>query len=88
MTKNLSCIFNLNTLFEASVIGIITLIIGKIAFNLTLNKNNNDNNENEDTIFPNNEPYGINLTLFITGFLLHYIIEIIGLNKWYCNGKC
>lgn len=88
MNKNLSCIFNFKTLFEATTIGIITLIIGKIAFNLTLNKNNNDDNNNEDVIFPNNEPYGINLTLFITGFLLHYIIEILGLNKWYCNGKC
>ena len=78
MDINLSCIFNVKTVSEALIIGIITLIIGKIAFNLTINKKNKDNTE---------KPYGLDITLFITGFLLHFIIEMIGLNKWYCD-KC
>ena len=27
------------------------------------------------------------LTLFFTGFLLHLIFEILGLNEWYVNKK-
>jgi len=76
---NLNCILNINTLIEAIVIGFITFIIGNIAFNLTINKKNKDENS---------KPTGLGLTLFITGFLLHFIIEIIGLNKWYCDKKC
>jgi hypothetical protein len=48
---------------------------------MTLNK---DNSKDED----NKTPYGLDVTFFITGFLLHFIIEIIGLNKWYCDKKC
>ena len=80
--NKLSCIFNYQTLFEAFIIGFITLTIGKIAFNLTLNKKNIESKEKIS------EPFGLNITLFITGFFLHFIIEIIGLNKWYCNNKC
>lgn len=79
MDIDFSCIFNFKTVFEAFVIGIITLVIGKIAFNLTINKKNKDNEKEK--------PYGIEPALFITGFLLHFIIEIVGLNKWYCE-KC
>lgn len=74
------CILNSKTIFEAIIIGIITFIIGKISFNMTLNKNNKDENIKK--------PYGLDFTFFITGFLLHFIIEIIGLNKWYCDKKC
>ena len=77
--NNLNCILNTNTIMEAVVIGFITFIIGHIAFNLTINKKNKDEK---------NKPYGLGITFFITGFLLHFIIEIIGLNKWYCDKKC
>jgi hypothetical protein len=79
--NSLNCILNPKTFLEAIVIGIITFIIGKISFNMTLNKNNDKDNENK-------QPYGLDLTFFVTGFLLHFVIEIIGLNKWYCDKKC
>ena len=78
--NSLDCILNYRTFLEAIIIGIITFIIGKISFNMTLNKNNKD----DDTP----TPYGLDITFFVTGFLLHFIIEIIGLNKWYCDKKC
>jgi uncharacterized membrane protein len=79
--NSLDCILNSRTFLEAIIIGIITFIIGKISFNMTLNK---DNSKDED----NKTPYGLDVTFFVTGFLLHFIIEIIGLNKWYCDKKC
>ena len=79
--NNLENILNIKTFLEAIVIGLITFIIGKIAFNITINKNNKDDQEKS-------VPYGLDLTFFVTGFLLHFFIEIIGLNKWYCDKKC
>ena len=79
--NSLDCILNSKTFLEAIVIGIITFIIGKIAFNMTINKSNDKDNENKP-------PYGLDLTFFVTGFLLHFVIEIVGLNKWYCDKKC
>ncbi len=74
-------ILNYKTFLEALIIGIITFIIGKISFNMTLNKNNDKDESNKI-------PYGLDFTFFITGFLLHFVIEIIGINKWYCDKKC
>jgi hypothetical protein len=55
---------------EAIVFGIITLMIGTIIFNLTINKNN----KNKVT------PFGMNIAFFATGFFLDIIFELIGLN--------
>jgi hypothetical protein len=63
----------MNMLFEAFVIGIITLIVGKTGFYLTTEKNK--------------ERPNYDIILFLIGFILHFIIEFIGLNKWYCD-KC
>jgi hypothetical protein len=79
--NNLENILSIKTFLEAIVIGLITFIIGKIAFNITINKSNNKDEEQK-------VPYGLDLTFFVTGFLLHLFIEIIGLNKWYCDKKC
>jgi Kef-type K+ transport system membrane component KefB len=76
--NNLSCILNCQTFMEAIVIGIITLILGKIIFNLSINKKN----KNEK------QPITLDISFFITGFILHFFIEIIGLNQWYCDKKC
>ena len=76
--NNLDC--NTKTLVEAIFIGLICLVIGKSAFYFSTNKNERNNKEKQ---FPN-----INLVLFITGFILHFIIENVGLNKWYCDKKC
>ena len=82
--NNLENILSLKTLLEAIVIGLITFIIGKIAFNITINKSNSKDQDQEQVTVP----YGLDLTFFVTGFLLHIFIEIIGLNKWYCDKKC
>lgn len=79
---NLNCIFTFQTLLEAIAIGLITLVIGNIAFFFT-DYNTNENKEKKEKKANN-----LNLLMFITGFILHYLIEIINLNKWYCDKKC
>ena len=69
---------NINSIFEASIVGTITLIIGLIVFNLTINKKNEKNEK----------PFGLELSFFATGFFLHIIIELIGWNQYICNKKC
>jgi hypothetical protein len=54
-------------LIEAFIIGIITLIFGKIIFNLTINKNNKNNAY----------PFGLEISFFATGFFLYIINELI-----------
>ena len=68
----------LKLIIESFIVGIITLIIGTIIFNLSVNKVNKDN---KDKI----KPSGINFSFFITGFILHLALEFLGFNKWYCN---
>ena len=61
---------------EASVIGIIILVLGKMIMGLTVN--------NKDK----KHPKGISFAFFSTGFLLHFLIEYLGINCWYCDKKC
>jgi len=65
----------LKILIESFVVGIITLIIGSIIFNLSVNKVNKDKTK----------PYGLNFSFFITGVILHIALEVGGFNKWYCH---
>lgn len=65
-------------IIEAIIVGIITLIIGTITFNLTINKKNK----------ASEQPFGLNISFFATGFFLHFIIELIGLNKYICDKQC
>ena len=68
-------------LIEAGVVGLATIVVGllvalslKNLFKLNMpisHKNINKNN--------------MVMLLFITGFLIHIICEISGLNKWYCS---
>ena len=61
------------TLFiNAFNIGVITLIIGTIMFNLTINKINKEN-----TLEKSKELFGLNISFFATGFILYIIINII-----------
>jgi membrane protein CcdC involved in cytochrome C biogenesis len=53
---------------EALLSGIITLIIGFIIFNLSINKNNKNNK---------NHPIGIDVAFFSTGFILYVFITFI-----------
>jgi hypothetical protein len=69
----------MHMLYEACVIGLITLIVGKIGFYLTSTERTERDQEKEKTNY--------NIVFFLIGFVLHFIIEYIGLNKWYCD-KC
>ena len=72
---------NLSSLtLEAIGVGILTLIIGNVVFYLSTDKSK----INEIKKYYTN----INMTLFIIGFIIHFLLEIIGLNDWYCNKKC
>jgi hypothetical protein len=64
-------------LTETIVVGFVTWIIGTIIFNLSLNKDNKDRKK----------PQGINQAFFLTGVILHLMLEKGGFNQWYCN-KC
>lgn len=67
----------LKLIFESIIIGFITLIIGTIIFNLSINRVNKDINK----------PYGLNFAFFITGVILHLGLEFSGFTRWYCNKK-
>ena len=63
---------------EASIIGLITLIMGRIIMKLIMKKKNKNQRH----------PKGLNIAFFSTGFLLHILIEVLGFSCWYCNKKC
>lgn len=79
--NRLQSVLTIQTLKEAFGIAIITMIIGNIAFYIT---RDDDEYENKKV---KNKMIKLNIILFTTGFVLHYLIETIGLNKWYCD-KC
>ena len=68
---------NLFMFIEGGIVGIITYIIGIIMFNLTINKQNKNTEQ----------PYGLHIAFFATGFFLHIIIELIGLNTLINDNK-
>jgi uncharacterized membrane protein len=77
--ENFKCLVNKQTIIEASAIGFITFILGIIFIKISEKK--------EDKV-KNKQNFRIYISLFLTGFLLHFIIEILGINKWYCDKKC
>jgi len=68
---------NLFMFIEAGIVGVITYIIGIIMFNLTINKKNKNTEQ----------PFGLHIAFFATGFFLHIIIELIGLNTLINNDE-
>lgn len=58
---------DLSILIEALSIGLITLIIGTIIFNLTINRKNKYIDK----------PFGLHISFFATGFLIYIISELI-----------
>ena len=68
----------MNYILEAFIIGIITIIVGRIVFYLGTCKK-----QREKKYYKN-----LNILLFITGVIIHIAFELIGLNKWYCDKKC
>jgi hypothetical protein len=71
---------NISIFIEATIVGMITFIIGSIVFNLTINKKNKINKSES--------PIGINLSFFATGFIIHMIIQLVGFNQYICDKQC
>ena len=69
-------------IIEAIVVGIITVIIGNISGLLVASvlKVNLPEICNDW-----NKYYTMEITLFLTGFLIHLLCEFTGINKWYCK---
>ena len=70
----------INLGLEACGVGVLTLIFGHVIFYLGVEKNK----KNDIKKYFNN----LSTTLFLIGFLLHIFLEIVGLNKWYCDKRC
>ena len=69
-------------LIESIAVGIITVVVGTIA-GLVVGK-----------LFSSNLPkvckkwnknHVMEISLFLTGFTLHFLFELLGLNKYYCK---
>jgi hypothetical protein len=67
---------------EAVVVGVMTIIFGNIAgfligplFKVDLPK----------VCSTWNKFYTMEITLFVTGVLIHFFCEYTGINKWYCK---
>lgn len=66
-------------LSQSLLVGFIVWVIGTILFNLSVNKNNKDKKEPQ--------PYGINMAFFMTGVILHILLEFGGVNRWICSKR-
>ena len=67
---------------EATIIGLITLTLGRILIELIIK----ENSSNKNSVIK--KPKGVYFAFFFTGFLLHFVIEYLGINCWYCDKKC
>lgn len=68
------------TYSDAIIVGLISLVIGSILFDM-LKKEYNKKNE-EDSI--NNDRL-IKISFFFTGVIIHLITDHFGINKMYCD---
>ena len=74
---------------ECVIIGVITLIIGNIITKLLFKFNDvNDNESLDSTLVKYSNSYIFHIILFLTGVILHLLLEYIGLEKWYCEKVC
>lgn len=70
-------------LIEAIVVGISTVIMGTIVGFVVgqIVQQSGNNIDSKDW----NKYYVMEIALFFTGFFLHIVYEILGLNAWYCK---
>ena len=82
MKGNLKIII-LGIIIEAIVVGILTILVGYMS-KYFLDKLYNI--EEKINIYESwNKNYIMEKKLFITGFLIHIICQILGINTWYCK---
>jgi hypothetical protein len=65
-------------LSESFFIGFICFIIGTVIFNFTIDKTKEHKTQKSQTI---------GIIFFITGIMLHILLELGGFTKWYCEKK-
>lgn len=72
----------LKLFIEALVIGISVIVIGLIVHLLFgyHSKHSHSDKMKQEMI-------DLVITLFFTGFFLHLLFEVTGINSWYCNKK-
>lgn len=73
-----------NVIKEAIVVGIMTVIVGNVIgyiIGKMYRKMDLITVVNKDW----NKYYAMEISLFITGFLIHIISELAGFNSWYCK---
>ena len=76
-------------LLESIIVGAITSILGNLIITILVKYNSIDNNDILDnTIKKYKKTYIIQIALFLTGMLIHLLLEYIGLEKWYCQKVC
>ncbi len=78
---------------ESVGVGIITALIGSIIARILVKFNQVDDNEvlNEtvtSTLEKWRKNYMMEISLFLTGVLIHLVLEYVGLNSWYCKKEC
>ena len=61
-------------ILELLIVGITTAILGHTFYKL------NNNKERKD--------YMLDFAFFITGVVIHMILDFIGFNKLYCDKRC
>jgi uncharacterized membrane protein SirB2 len=71
---------NSNIVLESIVVGLITLIFGKIVSKILMITNDKHN-----LVRKWSEPPLVSLILFMTGICIHLLFECVGFNKWYCD---
>ena len=76
-------------ILESIIIGAITSILGNIIITILIKYNSLESNDTLDnTLKKYKKTYIIQIALFLTGILIHLLLEYIGLDKWYCEKVC
>jgi hypothetical protein len=74
-------------LIEATIVGGICWVVGSIIFNLTMNNSSNNNINTcgiSDYCIKKEDKKFIGTGFFVTGFVLHLLLQYIGFSKWIC----
>ncbi len=81
---------NLKLLFEAIVVGTILMVTGVIVNRLLRLAHE----KTKLTLIPEDYEFDewnkhriVEVSLFITGFLAYIILDVLGVNKWYCINR-
>lgn len=72
----------MHLIIEAIIVGVVVVIVGTASGYIVGKFNNID----LPTVCKRwNKNHVMEISLFITGVLSHFIFEMLGLNKWYCK---